>query len=44
MIKVDYGYFQIPLIQKALELRGSDSLNLFASAWSAPPWMKTENS
>lgn len=30
---------QIPLIKKAKELTKS-SLKLFASSWTAPPWMK----
>ncbi|XP_015610470.1 glucosylceramidase [Cephus cinctus] len=33
--------YKIPLIQKALEL--NSNLRLFASSWTAPPWMKTNN-
>ncbi|CAG9763952.1 unnamed protein product [Ceutorhynchus assimilis] len=35
----DFKY-KVPLIQRALELRGGGNLKLFASAWSAPVWMK----
>ncbi|CAH0549500.1 unnamed protein product [Brassicogethes aeneus] len=34
--------FKIPYIKKANEL-SNNTLELFASAWSAPPWMKTNN-
>ncbi|XP_066249139.1 lysosomal acid glucosylceramidase-like [Euwallacea similis] len=33
--------YKIPLIQRALELRGKENVKLFASGWSAPLWMKT---
>ncbi|XP_033321048.2 putative glucosylceramidase 3 [Megalopta genalis] len=36
----DYDY-KIPYLQKALELQ--PDLKLFASAWSPPPWMKTND-
>ncbi|XP_078050529.1 putative glucosylceramidase 3 isoform X2 [Augochlora pura] len=36
----DYDY-KIPYLQKALELQ--PDLKLFASAWTAPPWMKTND-
>lgn len=32
---------QIPLIKEAQKLTGHQELKLFASAWSAPKWMKT---
>ncbi|XP_049820602.1 putative glucosylceramidase 4 [Aethina tumida] len=34
--------FKIPYIQKALQLT-KNNLKLFASVWTAPPWMKTNN-
>lgn len=34
---------QIPYILRALELRGRDNFKVFASAWSAPIWMKTND-
>ena len=34
--------FQIPMIKRAEEIRGGP-LKLFASPWSAPPWMKSNN-
>ncbi|KAJ8924253.1 hypothetical protein NQ315_007045 [Exocentrus adspersus] len=37
----DFDY-KIPFIQQANELRGAP-IQLFASAWTAPPWMKTNN-
>ena len=33
---------QIPYVKKATEIKGQD-LTLFASPWSAPSWMKTNN-
>lgn len=30
------------MIKKAKDLRGSKQLNLFGTAWTAPPWMKTK--
>ncbi|XP_078050512.1 putative glucosylceramidase 3 isoform X1 [Augochlora pura] len=36
----DYDY-KIPYLQKAFELQ--PDLKLFATAWSAPPWMKTND-
>ena len=35
----DFNY-KIPLIQTALKLT-SKQMKIFASAWTAPPWMKT---
>lgn len=35
---------QIPLIEAAKKLKGGKVLKLFATAWTAPPWMKTDNS
>ncbi|KAJ8912280.1 hypothetical protein NQ315_016778 [Exocentrus adspersus] len=40
--KEDYEY-KIPLIHEARTTRGSNNLKLLASAWTAPPWMKTNN-
>ncbi|KAJ8926645.1 hypothetical protein NQ314_020970 [Rhamnusium bicolor] len=34
--------YKIPLIRKA-NILTNNKLNLFASAWTAPPWMKTNN-
>jgi glucosylceramidase len=34
--------FKIPAIHNALKLSQKE-IKLFASAWSAPPWMKTNN-
>ncbi|KAJ8963243.1 hypothetical protein NQ318_018709 [Aromia moschata] len=34
--------YKIPYIQKAKELTG-DTLKLFSSVWTAPPWMKSNN-
>ncbi|CAH0546585.1 unnamed protein product [Brassicogethes aeneus] len=34
--------FKIPFIKKAMNLT-NNSLKLFATAWTAPPWMKTNN-
>eukprot|EP00094_Tigriopus_californicus_P008405 TCALIF_08098-PB protein Name:"Similar to Gba Glucosylceramidase (Mus musculus)" AED:0.13 eAED:0.13 QI:29/0.92/0.8/1/0.92/0.93/15/0/1019 len=34
--------YKIPLIKKAESVRGK-KLKLFASPWTAPPWMKTNN-
>ncbi|KAJ8947595.1 hypothetical protein NQ318_010107, partial [Aromia moschata] len=34
--------YKIPLIRDAIGLKGDSGLKLFASAWTAPPWMKTE--
>ncbi|XP_050308225.1 lysosomal acid glucosylceramidase-like [Anthonomus grandis grandis] len=33
--------FKIPLIQKATKIRGRNNIKYFASAWTAPTWMKT---
>jgi len=33
---------QIPLIKTAMSM-ASDEIKLIGSAWSAPPWMKTNN-
>ncbi|XP_050308224.1 lysosomal acid glucosylceramidase-like [Anthonomus grandis grandis] len=39
----DFNY-KIPIIQRALELRnGQENLLLYASVWSAPLWMKTND-
>ncbi|XP_018564712.1 putative glucosylceramidase 3 [Anoplophora glabripennis] len=35
--------FKIPFIRAAKKLRGGRNLKLFASAWTAPIWMKTNN-
>ncbi|XP_066156502.1 lysosomal acid glucosylceramidase-like [Euwallacea fornicatus] len=32
--------YKIPIIQRALELRGKENVKLIASGWSAPLWMK----
>ena len=35
-------FLQIPMIKDAISARG-DGLKLFASPWTAPPWMKSNN-
>ena len=35
-------FVQIPIIKRANALRGKD-LHLFASPWTAPPWMKNNS-
>lgn len=42
IIVSDYNVLQIPLIQKAYELT-NNKLQLLASAWTAPKWMKTND-
>lgn len=37
-----FMFAQIPLIKTAMQI-ATDELKLIASAWSAPPWMKTNN-
>jgi glucosylceramidase len=34
--------WKIPFVQKAIEI-SRKPLKMFASAWTAPPWMKTNN-
>ncbi|XP_060535919.1 lysosomal acid glucosylceramidase-like [Cylas formicarius] len=36
--------YKIPYIKKAIDLKGTDPFKLFATAWSAPLWMKTTDS
>ncbi|XP_076257707.1 lysosomal acid glucosylceramidase-like [Rhynchophorus ferrugineus] len=39
----DYSY-KLPLIKKAIDLKGDKQLLLLASAWSSPAWTKSTNS
>jgi glucosylceramidase len=35
--------WKIPIIKAAQKLNTKTKIKLFASAWSSPPWMKTNN-
>ncbi|MBW7847086.1 MAG: glycoside hydrolase family 30 protein [Bacteroidales bacterium] len=35
--------FKLPLIKKAVEVIGKDKVTFYASPWSPPAWMKTNN-
>ncbi|KAL1502271.1 hypothetical protein ABEB36_007437 [Hypothenemus hampei] len=35
--------YKIPFLKKAIQLRGQENIKFFASAWSAPIWMKTND-